>query len=138
VDAAEQTLLHEGERVLVELPSGREVPGRISSVSRVAESSRTSNSGYTIAIEVKFGSTVRLPALDRAPVTVKIASASRRNVLSVPVTALLAQPGGGYSVEVVNNGRHIYVPVQTGLFASGYVEVSVSGIAPGVRVVVPR
>ena len=138
VDAAEQTLLHKGEEVLVELPSGQQVRGRISSASRVAEASRTSNSGYTIAIEVKFGKKVRLPQLDRAPVTLKLATASKRDVLSVPVTALLAQPGGGYSVEVVNNGRHVYVPVQTGLFASGYVEVSGSGLAPGMKVVVPQ
>ena len=58
--------------------------------------------------------------------------------LSVPVTALVAQPGGGYSVEVVNNGRRFFVPVETGIFASGYVEVSGSGLAPGVKVVVPR
>jgi peptidoglycan hydrolase-like protein with peptidoglycan-binding domain len=138
VDAAEQTLVHDGERVLVELPSGREVSGRISKVSRVAQTSRTSNSGYTIPIEVSFGNKTSLPALDRAPVTVKIASDSKRNVLSVPVTALVAQPGGGYSVEVVNNGRRVYVPVQTGLFASGYVEVSGSGLTPGLKVVVPR
>jgi peptidoglycan hydrolase-like protein with peptidoglycan-binding domain len=138
LDAAEQTLVHKGDRVLVALPSGREVTGRISSVSRVAETSRTASSGFTIPIEVAFGSKVKLPDLDQAPVTVKIATEAKRNALSVPVTALLAQPGGGYSVEVVNNGRRLYVPVQTGLFASGYVEVSGSGLAPGVKVVVPR
>jgi len=138
LDAAEQTLVHRGDRVLVELPSGRDVHGHISSVSRVAETSRTSNSGYTIGIEVKFGRGVHLPDLDRAPVTVKIASEVKRGALSVPVTALLAQPGGGYSVEVVNDGRRFYVPVQTGLFASGYVEVTGSGLTEGVRVVVPR
>jgi peptidoglycan hydrolase-like protein with peptidoglycan-binding domain len=138
VDAAEQTLVHKGDLVLVELPSGEDVRGRISSVSRVAQTSRTSNSGYTISIEVAFGKKARLPNLDQAPVTVKVASESRKNALSVPVTALLAQPGGGYSVEVANAGRRFYVPVQTGLFASGYVEVSGSGLAPGVKVVVPR
>jgi peptidoglycan hydrolase-like protein with peptidoglycan-binding domain len=138
VDAAEQTLVHEGDLVLVQLPSGREVRGRISSVSRVAETSKTSNSGATIAIEVTFSSKTHLPDLDQAPVTVKIASERRKNVVSVPVTALLAQPGGGFSVEVVSGDRRSYVPVQTGLFASGYVEVSGSGITPGTRVVVPR
>jgi peptidoglycan hydrolase-like protein with peptidoglycan-binding domain len=138
VDAAEQTLVHTGDRVLVVLPSGEEVQGRISSVSRVAQTSRTSSSGYTISIEVAFGKKVRLPNLDQAPVTLKIASESKKNALSVPVTALLAQPGGGYSVEVVNGGRRFYVPVETGLFASGYVEVSGSGLVPGVKVVVPR
>jgi membrane fusion protein, multidrug efflux system len=138
LDAAEQTLVHEGDRVLVVLPSGQEVAGRISDVGRVAQASRSASSGYTIPLEVSFGKKVRLPNLDQAPVTVKIASAAKKNALSVPVTALLAQPGGGYSVEVVNAGRRFYVPVETGLFASGYVEVSGSGLAPGVKVVVPR
>jgi len=48
LDAAEQTIVHRGDRVLVALPSGEEVRARISDVGRVAESSRTSNSGYTI------------------------------------------------------------------------------------------
>jgi len=138
IDAAEQTIVHKGDRVLVTMPSGEDVPGRISDVGRVAESSRTSNSGYTIPIEVEFGKKVRLPNLDQAPVTVRIASESKRAALSVPITALAAQPGGGYSVEVVNGGRRFYVPVQTGLFASGYVEISGSGLAPGVKVVVPQ
>jgi len=138
IDAAEQTIVHKGDRVLVTMPSGEDVPGRISGVGRVAESSRTSNSGYTIPIEVEFGKNVRLPNLDQAPVTVRVASESKRDALSVPITALAAQPGGGYSVEVVNGGRRFYVPVQTGLFASGYVEISGSGLAPGVKVVVPQ
>ena len=138
IDAAEQTIVHKGDRVLVTMPSGEDVPGRISGVGRVAESSRTSNSGYTIPIEVEFGKKVRLPNLDQAPVTVRIASESKKDALSVPITALVAQPGGGYSVEVVNGGRRFYVPVQTGLFASGYVEISGSGLAPGVKVVVPQ
>ena len=138
LDAAEQTIVHRGDRVLVTMPSGEDVPGRISDVGRVAEASRTSNSGFTIPIEVEFGKRVKLPNLDQAPVTVRVASESKKGALSVPITALVAQPGGGYSVEVVNGGRRFYVPVQTGLFASGYVEISGSGLAPGVKVVVPR
>jgi peptidoglycan hydrolase-like protein with peptidoglycan-binding domain len=138
VDAAEQTLLHDGERVLVELPSGQEVPGRMTNVSRVAESSRTANSGATISFEVSFGKRTHLPALDQAPVTVKIASEAKRDALAVPVTALVAQPGAGFAVEVVSGGRERFVPVQTGLFASGYVEVSGPGLVPGTRVVVPQ
>jgi multidrug efflux system membrane fusion protein len=53
----------------------------------------------------------------------------------VPVNALVARRGGGYGVELAA-GRRI-VPVRTGLFAGGYVEVSGSGIRAGTRVVVP-
>jgi hypothetical protein len=39
---------------------------------------------------------------------------------------------------VHSDGSHTFVPVQTGLFASGYVQVSASGLEPGTRVVVPQ
>jgi hypothetical protein len=53
----------------------------------------------------------------------------------VPVEALVARRGGGYGVELAA-GRRV-VPVETGLFAGGYVEIEGSGIREGTRVVVP-
>jgi hypothetical protein len=57
-------------------------------------------------------------------------------VLAVPVNALVARRGGGYGVELAA-GRRI-APVEAGLFADGYVEISGAGIREGTRVVVPR
>jgi len=62
------------------------------------------------------------------------------NVLAVPVTALLALAGGGYAVEVVTtDGTHQLVSVAAGLFddAAGLVQVTGSGLAAGLHVVVP-
>ena len=79
---------------------------------------------------------------DQAPVQVGITTASVRGALVVPVTALLAQSGGGYAVEVVGAGaratNHL-VPVSLGLFddADGLVQVTGSGLAAGQKVVVP-
>ena len=64
------------------------------------------------------------------------AEQSRKHVLAVPVNALLARQGGGYGVELAAN--HRVVPVEVGLFAGGYVEVSGRSIREGTRVVVPR
>ena len=64
-----------------------------------------------------------------------LAQESRRHVLAVPVNALVARRGGGYGVELA--GSHRIVPVEAGLFADGYVEVSGGGIREGTRVVVP-
>jgi len=77
--------------------------------------------------------------LNQAPVTVLITTGSVSNVLTVPVDALLAQPHGGYAVEVVSGGRHHLVKVTPGMFddAAGQVQVSGSGLSPGQRVVVP-
>lgn len=58
----------------------------------------------------------------------------------VPVTALLAQAGGGYAVEVVDaGGVRRLVPVSLGLFddAEGLVQVRGSGLRAGQKIVVP-
>jgi hypothetical protein len=44
-------------------------------------------------------------SLDQAPVTVYITTGNVSNVFVVQVGALLAQPSGGYAVEVVGAGN---------------------------------
>jgi multidrug efflux pump subunit AcrA (membrane-fusion protein) len=52
--------------------------------------------------------------------------------------ALLALRKGGFGVEVVDGARTRIVPVRTGMFAAGQVEVSGKGIVAGMRVGVPK
>jgi multidrug efflux pump subunit AcrA (membrane-fusion protein) len=76
--------------------------------------------------------------LDEAPVTVNITTAAARDVLAVPVTALLARSPGRYDVEVVGpRGTRRYVTVTPGIFddSSGLVQVA-GNLTPGQRVVV--
>ncbi len=88
---------------------------------------------------------VRLAAvghLDQAPVTVNVVSAQARDVLAVPVSALVALAGGGYAVEVLpglagpGSAGHL-VAVTTGLFSQTLVQVSGPGLTAGQRVEVP-
>ena len=51
----------------------------------------------------------------------------------MPVTALLATAGGGYAVQEAA-APHRLIPVTTGLFAAGYVQISGPGIYPGLQV----
>lgn len=145
LDASKQTLAQGGERVSVELPSTRTIGGRISSVSRVANStssssgSSSSSSGSTstptatVTVTVALGSTAHVPALDQAPVTVALAQQARRNVIAVPVTALVATGGGGYAVEVVQGSTRHTVPVTPGLYAGGFVQIT-GDVSPGTTV----
>jgi membrane fusion protein, multidrug efflux system len=149
LDASQQSMARDGGRVLVTMPDGRTVNGRITSVGRVAHEQESDDSseglpddggGGTLVIDltVKLSRKARVGRLDEAPVTVGIARETRRGVLAVPVTALLARSGGGYAVEVVAAGARRRVPVETGLFADGHVEVSGRGISEGTRVAVPQ
>jgi multidrug efflux system membrane fusion protein len=69
---------------------------------------------------------------------VDFVSQARKNVLAVPVAALLALPNGGYGVQVVDGDATRIVAVKTGMFAAGKVEVKGAGIKPGTTVGVPR
>jgi multidrug efflux pump subunit AcrA (membrane-fusion protein) len=71
-------------------------------------------------------------------VTVYITSATARDALVVPVTALLARSPGGYAVEVAGPGTaRRWVAVTPGIFDdnSGLVQVT-GALTPGQRVVV--
>jgi hypothetical protein len=135
--AAQQSQVKAGDAVTVTLPDGTSTPGVISSAGKVATGS---GSSATIAVYVRLTHPAAAGSLDQAPVTVQITSTSARNVLAVPVGALLAQSSGGYAVEVTGPGAaHHLVRVTVGIFddAAGLVQVSGTGLAAGQHVVVP-
>jgi multidrug efflux pump subunit AcrA (membrane-fusion protein) len=77
----------------------------------------------------------KLAAAASGSLTVQLAGQRHKAVLAVPVDALLAQPGGGYAVEVVDGQHRQIVAVKLGLFASGLVEIRGAGLHAGQRVV---
>lgn len=146
LDAAQQSQVAVGDKVVITLPDGSSAPGVISSVGTVAispppgQDGAPSTSPPTITVLVKPTEPAATGTWDQAPVNVTITTGSVGNVLVVPVDALLAQAGGGYAVEVVGaDGIHRLVPVSLGLFddADGLVQVSGPGLKAGQRVVVP-
>jgi hypothetical protein len=162
LSASEQTSMAVGDKVSITLPNNRTTPGVVSSVGAVATCPSSSGSGEsgsssaapgtdtcssgssgnstpTITVDVTPSHPAATGTWDQAPVQVGITTASVPNALVVPVTALLAQSGGGYAVEVVAAGaRNHLVPVSLGLFddADGLVAVTGSALAAGQDVVV--
>jgi hypothetical protein len=141
LDASQQSEVKAGDKVTVTLPDGKTTPGTVSSVGKVATTA-TSGSGQgaatTIPVRVKLTHPGAAGSLDQAPVTVNITTATARNALVVPVSALLARSPGRYVVEVAGLGNtRRWVPVRPGVFddASGLVQVS-GALRPGQRVVV--
>jgi peptidoglycan hydrolase-like protein with peptidoglycan-binding domain len=137
MDATLANTVKVGDNATVSLPSG-DVPAVVSSIGRVATT--TDTGGTTIPVNIRLKDDKSAAGLDAASVKVVVTSGSKKDVLAVPVTALLAKSGGGYNLEVVDaNGTHHLESVKIGMIdgEAGMVEVSGSGLSEGQQVVVP-
>ena len=67
--------------------------------------------------------------------SVDIITGTRRNVLLIPIAALLARPGGGYQVRLADGSA---IKVEPGVFdeSTGQVEIT-EGLTAGQQVEVP-
>ena len=159
VPVGQEYLVKAGDAVTVTLPDGvTTTPGVVTSLSSVAAAASGNadspqNGGQasqepggqgqggsgqdTVQMTVRFTRPAATGHLDQAPVSVNIVSAQARDVLAVPVSALVALAGGGYAVDVVQGGAARLVVVQTGLFSQTLVQVSGTGLTAGMRVQVP-
>ncbi|MFC0036921.1 efflux RND transporter periplasmic adaptor subunit [Actinomadura rayongensis] len=142
LDAADQSMARKGAKVSVELPGNKTVPGRISAVGTVATApasanGQTSDTKATIEVNVVLDRPKDAGRLDQAPVSVELESERHRDVLSVPLEALVARREGGYAVQVVSGGTVRLVPVETGLYGDTRVEVRGAGLVAGTKVGVP-
>ncbi|HTJ32109.1 MAG TPA: peptidoglycan-binding domain-containing protein [Dactylosporangium sp.] len=135
LDVTEQRLAAVGAAASVKLPDDTVVEGRISAIGAVATATVVNNqTKVTVDVTVTVADQAKLGTYDAAPVTVTLVSQQRDNVLVVPVSALVALADGGYGLQLVTDGGTRTVAVQTGLFASGKVEVAGPDLAEGLTV----
>jgi hypothetical protein len=148
---ADQALAVKGRTVTVTVPGRGMVRGKVSQVSAVVtvqgassdqgaapEGASTTAADARIEVTVTIANQRALGSLQAAPVDVDFVSSKRGDVLAVPVVALLALARGGFGVQIVDGATTRIVPVKTGIFAAGQVEISGKGIAAGIRVGVPK
>jgi len=139
-----QRLAVVGGAVRVTLPDGKAVAGKVESVGTEVEQEQQQQQGpqqsepATVQVTVSIADQGALGNVQRSPVKVRFVAEERRDVLTVPVAALVALAEGGYGVQVVEDTATRYVAVETGMFAGGRVEVRGGGLQPGMKVVVPR
>jgi hypothetical protein len=140
LDVSDQRLARKGAKVKVTMPDGKSGEGTVQSVSTVIEASSQPDGSPTTKIKtiVSLADPKIADGLDAASVDVVFTAAEHKDVLTVPIAALVALAEGGYGVEVVEGSTSRYVRVETGLFASGRVEVSGDGLADGTTVGMPR
>lgn len=144
LEVTDQRLVAEELPVTVTLPDGGTVDGTVTEIGTVAVGGGGDESGgqpetqtTTIEVTVTLDDPDALGDWEAGPVDVTVEVDRREEVLAVPVGALVALAEGGYGVQVVDGDRTSYVPVDTGLFAHGLVEVTGDGIAEGTVVGVP-
>jgi len=147
-------VVHVGQAVSVILPSQAATAGRVTNIGPLPPTASAgapggNSAGGSDVTAAAQGATSFLfitpvsPAAtgtgDGLAVQISLAIQVARNVLSAPVSSLLALAGGGYGVEVVlPSGAHRLVGVHTGLFAGGLVQVSGAGLTAGTKVVVSQ
>jgi hypothetical protein len=144
VKPEQQQLARVGETVSVLLPGGGQARGHVTQVGTVASEASSagdegkgapsSESGESATIPVTITLDRPVAHLDQAPVSVELVKSIRREVLTVPATALIATAGGGYAVEALEDERRATVPVTPGMFADGYVQVEGAGVREGMTV----
>jgi hypothetical protein len=120
--------------VTVTLPDGTSAVGTTTSVGAPQlpepdSATDTTSSEAKVPVTIRLKDTDVVANVDVSPVVVSFTAEERHDALTVPVNALLALPEGGYGVEVVEASTTRTVPVRTGMFASGKVEVT--GLTPG-------
>ena len=139
IDVADQTLVAVGTNVKIELPNNQLVDGRVASVGDVAivPSGNQAGNPY-LEVTIDIVGTEDLQQWTGASVVVSVTESVASNVLSAPITSLLALLGGGYALEVAENTGTRLVAVELGVYADNWVQISGAGLDENTLVVVPK
>jgi peptidoglycan hydrolase-like protein with peptidoglycan-binding domain len=138
LDVSDQRLAVRAAAVSVTLPNGKTTSGKITKTTTVIKPAEGQNPATTkIQVTVTVDDKKALAGLDQASMSVGFKASERKDVLTVPVAALLALAEGGYGVQVVDGTATRIVAVRIGLFAGGRVEVSGDGLTQGMTVGMP-
>ena len=125
-------------KVTVDLLDGKTTTGTVTAVGAPEQIEENGAKRTAIPVTIALDRPSAAGSLQEASVSVDFPTASRKNVLAVPVSALIALPDGGYGVEVVRDAATpVTIKVEPGLFAGGFVEVTGDGLDAGQKVVVP-
>jgi multidrug efflux system membrane fusion protein len=141
-------LIHRSEQVTVTMPDAvTRTQSTVTGMSTAASAAAGESAGAppsngppaqaSVTVTIRPKDTRLLARFSSAPVSVEITTRQARNVLAVPVSALLARPGGGYAVTVIDATGSHDVAVSTGLYSDTLVQVSGPGMHPGTTVAVP-
>ena len=137
--AAERGWLAEGVKAELGLPGGGTATGTITAVGTPVE--RQGSDGSTslvIPLTISPDDPAALAGFVPLTVQVSLLHSGEEDVLQVPVTALVPLNDTDFAVEVYRKGTVTRVPVTTGAFVGGLVEITDGDVKAGDKVVVPE
>ncbi|WBB73968.1 efflux RND transporter periplasmic adaptor subunit [Micromonospora sp. WMMD1128] len=128
--------IEQGDAVTVHLPDESTINGRVTAVGQAVQAAEgeagAGGAPPTVTVTIAVKNSAATARISLADVRVDFAAETHKDVLVVPVGALLALSEGGYGVQISGGGL---VAVETGLFAQGLVEVEGDGLDAGTMVV---
>ncbi|MCX4775487.1 peptidoglycan-binding domain-containing protein [Streptomyces sp. NBC_01264] len=143
LDQGDTALTAKGTKVEVTLPSGKTETGKV--LGKVAPEAdpgqgASAQSGITVEVALDGGGAAVSGEDAKVTASVKFVSESRKDVLAVPVEAVVALrgEGGGYGLQIVTGDTSKMVRVETGMTADGRIEVSGAAIEAGQKVGVAK
>ena len=134
VDVGDRDLVDEGSEVEIELPDESLVRGIVREVGTLAVVPQEGDPFLEVLIAVEGGT--EYFEWTGATVTINVTKELASGVLASPVNGLLALLSGGYALEIVTPTGTTLIPVETGIYADGWVEVSGPGLQPGTEIIV--
>jgi peptidoglycan hydrolase-like protein with peptidoglycan-binding domain len=138
LDPDQQSIAKRGQKVQVVLPDGADVAGKVHALGVVEatgdEGEPGEETGAALEATIAVAGKHPIPALDGATVSVRFTQRVRKDVLSVPLTALVAIGGERFAVYVREDGARKAIVVTPGLAADGYVAIAGDGLRPGMTV----
>ena len=134
VDVGDRSLVNEGSEVEIELPDESLVRGIVREVGTLAVVPQEGDPFLEVLIAVE-GSTEYFEWTGAA-VTTNVTKELASGVLASPVNGLLALLSGGYALEIITTTGTNLIPVETGIYADGWVEVTGPGLQPGTEIIV--
>ncbi|MGW8888717.1 peptidoglycan-binding protein [Streptomyces sp. NPDC055749] len=145
-----EDLVDDGTKATVKLPDGTTVDATVKDIGTAATAapaedgaggagaSSSESKDATLPVELEVKDQKKLGRYQAAPVDITLEAETRKDVLAVPINALVALREGGYALETVGTKGIEYVPVELGMFAGGLVEVSGEAVTEGLVVGVPK
>jgi len=134
VDVGDRNLVNEGTEVEIELPDESLVTGIVREVGNLAVVPQEGDPFLEVLIGVK--SSTEYFEWTGATVTINVTSELAKGVLASPVNGLLAILSGGYAVEIVTATGTTLIPIETGIYADGWVEITGPGLRSGTEIIV--